>query len=127
MTDRKQGAPVGNENRLVHGGERSVKALEKGRCLEGIAAELKEAVSAEIETRGLVAVLRERAERHQAVADLFYGLVLGADNVKDADSYVKRFGWLNAKAHKMLQEVAELEADLKADYYDILEQELAND
>lgn len=101
----------GNEARLVHGGERAIKKLASGEPLAGLAAELKEAVSAEIEMRGLVAVMRERAERHQAVADLFFGLILGAKDIKTADRYVQRFGWLNSKAFAMLREMREMERD----------------
>jgi hypothetical protein len=33
---------------------------------------------------GYVKVLRERAERHAAVADLFYGLIMGAKSIEEA-------------------------------------------
>ena len=109
----------------MHGGERAIKKLASGEPLAGLAAELKEAVSAEIETRGLVAVLRERAERQQAVADLFFGLILGAKDVKTADKYVQRFGWLNSKAFAMLREVRAMDGDHDAalDYEKLLQRQ----
>jgi len=99
----------GNQAALKHGGERAIKHLQHGTPLVGIAAELKRQVAQEIEEHGIVAVMRERAERHQAVADLFYGLLLGTTDEEPLDRATKRFGWLNAKAFTMLREIAELE------------------
>jgi len=98
---------VGNLN--AQGGEKAIKALSKGAPLDGLALELKETLHAEIEQRGLIEVMRERAERHQAVADLFYGLVLGCKDVAALDARVRRFGWLNAKAFGMLKELRSIE------------------
>ena len=93
-----------------HGGEGAIKHLQHGKPLVGIAAELKEQVAQEIEENGIVAVMRERAERHQAVADLFYGLLLGTTEAEPLDQLVRRFGWMNSKAFGMMREIAELES-----------------
>ena len=112
MTDDKDARgqfTEGNAANLRHGGERAVKALQKGSSLVGIARELQADVHDQIEREGVLAVLRESAERHQAVANLFYGLILGADNVEDADRYVQRFGWMNSKAFRMLETVHKMQ------------------
>ena len=109
----------GNDASLVHGGEIAVKRLQRGEPLTGIAHELQEAVHAEIELDGMLAVMRRRAERHQAIADLFYGLLLGADDIETADKYVKRFGWLNSKAWAMLRDLRQMEESSGGDILDV--------
>jgi len=100
---------IGNENALQHGGERAVKALSAGTSLVGMAHELQLAVHDEIETDGLLAVMRVEAERYLGVARLFFGLVMGADNIDDVDRFTKRYGWLSSKAWNMLDRLRELE------------------
>ena len=114
----------GHSGYLKHGGEGAIKRLEHGSPLEGIAAELKRRVHEEIDEQGIVAVMRERAERHQAVADLFYGLLLGTTEAEPLDRLVRRFGWMNSKAFAMLRDIAAMEEtsdDGAIDYEHILQ------
>jgi hypothetical protein len=110
---------------MVHGGEAAVKALTADADLKGVALELQKQVSAEIDALGLVAVMRDTAERHLAVARLFHGLVAGATDIADADKFTKRFGWLNAKAFNMLDRLRQLEANTDALDYDELVKQYA--
>lgn len=91
------------------GGERAIKRLADGGPLAGAALELKEQLHQEIEKRGLLEVMRERAERYQAIADLFYGLCLGCQDAETLDKRVKRYGWLASKGFAMLAQLRELE------------------
>jgi hypothetical protein len=99
----------GNQGNLKHGGFGALLRLQRGDPLVGLALELQEAVHQELETDGLLALMRERAERIQAICDLFYGLCLGAGDAEPLDKFVKRYGWLQGQAQRMWLAVAELE------------------
>ena len=101
----------GNQAALKHGGGRAVHALSSGASLVGVARELELEVHAEIESDGLVPVMRREAERYLAVARLFYGLLMGADDIADVDRFTRRYGWLASKAWKMLCDLRKMEAD----------------
>jgi len=101
----------GNTMRITHGGSKAIKALSDGVPLAGWALELEERLHIEIERDGLVAMMRARAERYQAVADLYYALCLGADDAKVLDNFVKRFGWLQSAASRMWFALESLERE----------------
>lgn len=99
----------GNQVPTKHGGRAAIETLRAGEPLTGIARQLQENVHDRIETDGLLAVMRESAERHQAIADLYYGLLLGAKDVAGIDEKVKRYGWLNAGAFRMFETIRQAE------------------
>ena len=128
MTKRKPGAQPGNENALKHGGERAVCQLTAGADLTGLASDLRTAIHDRIETQGMVAVLRLEAERYLAVAHVFLGLLEGAQDEESFDRWAKRYGWLEAKAFRMLRDVHKLMEDGGGviDYERILEEKRRN-
>lgn len=101
----------GNRAAYKHGGGTAVKALLHGEPLTGIAAEIKADLGAEVDTVGLKAVMRERALRYQAVADVWYGILLGATDIPTIEKATQKYGWLQAKAMAMLKDIDKMEPD----------------
>jgi hypothetical protein len=99
----------GNQAQFKHGGEAAIKALQHGGSLVGITRRLQNDVHDQIQSEGILAVMLESAERYQAVANLFYGLILGTKDIAEADKYAARYGWLASKAFRMLETVHKLE------------------
>ena len=102
----------GNESRLTHGIERSVKALASGRDLVGRAHDAQLAVHSEIETDGVIALLRRNVERTQAVTDLVWNEIQAAVQADDAerfDAWVRRHGWLVGVVNRAIQQLGDFE------------------
>ena len=112
---------VGNQAGAKHGGAAACVALTKGTPLSGLAGVIEDQVAREIELDGLHEMRRVRLIRKQAVADLYYGLYLGAledGDVVKADGYVRRYGWLDGAAHREAMQLADVETEQNADVLD---------
>lgn len=107
-------APKGSLNGEKHGGYGAIKHIHNGDDFRGMAAEAENNVKAELECNGLIAVLKSRATRLQAAADIFYGLLLGAaesGSLERFERFTKTYGWLAASAMRAWLEYSKLEKD----------------
>lgn len=104
----------GNKVAEKHSGESGVKALTTGQPLAGVALGIRADLDIEIAKYGMVAVLEERARRHQTVADLFYQLILGCKDIESLRKLEHRFSNLSNSAAKQFERVIRLEREQKA-------------
>lgn len=105
---------------VKHGGEAAIKLLTAEQPLVGVAAEFESAAIEELEKTSIASLLKARAIRHLAVADLYYAAIAGADNLENMDRLVRRYGWLNSAAHRQLLAVNEMEQANDDDILDLV-------
>lgn len=101
--------PKAAERALKHGAGAGEVALTKREPFTGMAKLAENQVTDELETDGLAAIVRRDAIRLQTVADLYYAAILGATDIEQLDTYVKRFGWIAGSALRAWAQVRELE------------------
>jgi hypothetical protein len=107
---RKRGGQPGNQNALTHGGERAIKALQRGDDLKGDALAI---YHHELNTLGLDLdvlgdiglMLAMDYARESAVSQLFYRALFRAYDDGDDDGLFRcggRFVWLSGRASRAL-------------------------
>ncbi len=99
---------------LKHGAGAGEVALSKGNEFTGLAKAAEQAVSDELEVKGLAAIVKRDAIRLQAVADLYFGAILGADNLDRLDALVKRWGWIQASSLRAWLSLRDIEGQEQA-------------
>lgn len=123
----------GNQSSLKHGIERSIKALASGGDLVGRAHDAQLAVHSEIETDGVISLLRRNIERSQAVTDLIWNEIQAAVENGDSEhfaAWVKRHGWLVGVVNRAIQQLADFEKNGDKgtlDYEALLEKDKQHD
>jgi len=110
----KSGAPKGNNNRLVHGGEAAIKRLGRGEVFrsESPAHQAQVAIYEELDQAGLRNYLESKAVQAEAICDLFYSEIARAAQARDAellDRRVKRWGWMRGVADRTWKLVLQVE------------------
>lgn len=96
-----QQARPGNLNAEKHGGAGAIKRIKSGEEFRGVAADAEHNVHDELEQSGLLAILRKRAERVQAAADIHWALMMGAADagaLKTYEMHAKTYAWLEGLA-----------------------------
>jgi hypothetical protein len=99
---------------LKHGGAAARRSLTSGDEFTGIARVAELAVQTELEVNGRMAIVERAALRLQAAADLYFAAFSDAGekgNSRLAHSYVKTFGWLQAKALSAWSQLRDEQAD----------------
>lgn len=99
-------APKGNQNAVKHGGEAAVKAIQSGAPFAALAAQTEQAVEADLDLGGRVALVKELAVRLQTASRLYWDAIqAAAERAQDdeqwlqkLDGYIARYGWLAGHA-----------------------------
>jgi hypothetical protein len=123
------GAPPGNTNRQIHGGEKALKNLQQGQEFASYAHETYLSILGDMgldesDLTGTIGLLAKETARQLTISHLFWDAAMGSaqqGNLKAFTGFARRFGWMSSKGIKAMAAYFELAKDKNiVEYEDIL-------